>query len=160
MMKMSGNYNPNMMIYQNFFQNNSNLMNQFNNPLNPQNIILNGGVMPRSVNNLNNQSGNDPFPYYIGPRLNLLFETGAGLKLNFPTPINLKVKDLLLKFINKVNVSPTLMGEKIFFIVNGKTIPVNESSTCEDFFRNCNYGNTNQIKIIVIDASNVIGAFS
>ncbi len=101
---------------------------------------------------------NDPFPFYQGQRLNILFETGAGLKMNIASPLNISVKELLLSYIHKVGVSESLLGYKIFFIVNGKTIPCNEQKSVIDYFKDCLYGNANQVKVIVLDASNVIGA--
>ena len=156
-MNMNMNMNPYFLWFQ-MFQNNPNLMKQYNaQNQNDQSIILNGGVLPRPKNVQNNLN-NDPFPNYVGPRLNILFETGAGLKINIPTPNNLSIENLLITFTNRVGVSPLLLGNKIYFIVNGLNIPIHEKSTCEQFFRNCSFGTKNQVKIIVIDASNVIGA--
>ena len=167
MLNMGQNFNPYnlnnyMMQYNmmnpNFFGNN--LQNQmFNNQFQQKmNIIRNGGVLLRP-NQVNMSSINqDSFPFHTGPRLNLLFETGPGLKINITAPYNVSVEELLLAFIKKVGVSNTLLGTKLFFIVNGKTIPINEKRSVIDFFKNCMYGTSNQIKIIVIDANNVIGA--
>ena len=140
-------------------QNNPNFVQQFAYyPQSTQNIIVNGGVMPRPNNKQNSMPNQDLFPGYYGPKLNILFETGAGHKLNIPTPTTVTVEQLLLKYIERVNVSPTLLGKKIFFLVNGKSIPINEKSSTEKYFRDMAYGANNQIKVIVIDASNVIGA--
>ena len=160
--------NPNLInniqmnnMYQNFFQmnqNNPNFLQQFAYyPQSTQNIIVNGGVMPRP--NRNQSSGYyDLFPNYIGPKLNIFFETGAGHKLNMIAPTTVTVEELLIKYINKVGVSPSLLGKKIIFLVNGKIIPINEKSTIEEFFRNSAFGVNSLVKVIVIDASNVIGA--
>ena len=178
MLMMNQNFSPNqmdinnmmmqfMMMNPNFFQMNFPQNNpNFNsiqainvNPQNEQQIIQNGGVLPRPKDNVNNNLNNkDPFPGFIGPRLNIIFETGTGLKFNFPTPISVSVKDLLRQFIRKVGVSETLLDKKIFFVINGRTIPINETSTCQNFFTANSYGSINQVKIIVLDASNVIGA--
>ncbi len=168
MLQMGQNFNPNylnnlMMQYNmmnpNFFGNN-NIQNQmFNNDFQQKiNIIQNGGVLmrPKQVNN--NTLYQDPFPYYTGQRMNILFETGAGLKLNIAAPYTISVQELLVTYIKKVGVSSTLLGSKIFFIVNGKTIPINEKKTVIDYFRDCLYGTSNQVKVIVVDANNVIGA--
>ena len=114
--------------------------------------------MPRPNHNQNSIGYHELFPNYVGPKLNILFETGAGHKLNIPTPTTVTVEELLIKYITRVGVSPSLLGKKIFFLVNGKTIPIHEKSKTEEFFRNLAYGANNQIKVIVIDASNVIGA--
>ena len=162
MMQMNQNFNPNfpMNFNQNFGNNMGNMQQPFN--LNPfeQNVILNGGVMPRAKNAPPNMMNNqDLFPNYPpGPRLNILFETGTGIKVIIPTPYNATVNELLVQFMRKVGVSETLMGEKIFFIINGQTIDIKEQRTADDFFRNIAYGQNNMLKIVVIDASNVIGA--
>ena len=165
MMLMNPNLINNMQMntmYQNFYQmnqNNPNFLQQFAYyPQSTQNIIVNGGVMPRPNNNQNSNGYQELFPNYIGPKLNILFETGAGHKLNVPTPTNVTVEELLIKYITRVGVSPSLLGKKIFFLVNGKTIPIHEKTKTEQFFGNLAYGANNQIKVIVIDASNVIGA--
>jgi len=124
-------------------------------------IIQNGGVLPRTYIENNNQMKEDfPFPEYTGPRINIIFETGAGLKYNIPTPYNVPMKDVLLKYIRKVGVSESLLGNKIFFILNGVTIPTNEERTVKEYFLIHNYGLGNQVKIVVIDGSNIIGAKS
>ena len=124
---------------------------------NDQIIIQNGGILPRTYRENNNRMKEDlPFPEYSGPRINIIFETGTGLKFNFPTPFNVPMKEVLLKYIRKVGVSESLLGNKIFFISNGLTIPTNEERTIQVYFKE--YGLGNQAKIIVIDGSNVIGA--
>ena len=158
-MDLNNMVNPN--IFQMNQQNNNNF-NQFqvSRNQNEQSIIQNGGVMPRP-NGVNNNivRKEDLFPGYIGPRLNIIFETGAGLKFNFPTPYDVPVSQLLFNFIRKVGVSETLLGKKIFFIINGETIPINEPRSVETYFKEKSYGlASNQIKIVVIDGNNVIGA--
>ena len=143
---------------QNNFQNNNFQSINLNN-LSEENIIKNGGIMPRP-NRANNLSNIDSFPGYTGQRINIIFETGAGLKVNIPTPLNVSVEQLLIKFANRVGVSPTLLGKKIFFIINGGTIAVNEKKLAKDFFIDFTNQLKDQVKIIVLDASNVIGATS
>ena len=101
---------------------------------NREKIIKNGGVMPRPKDFEYNSNCYNPFPGYIGERINIIFETGTGLKLNFATPLSVSVKDLLRQFIIRVGVSETLLGKKIFFIINGHKIPINEECSCQDFF--------------------------
>ena len=57
--------------------------------------------MPKFKNIINNLN-NNPFPNYIVPRWNILFETGTRIKANIPTPITLSVKNILITFINKI----------------------------------------------------------
>ena len=155
--QMNMNMNPYWIWFQ-IFQNNPNLRKQYNaQNQNDQSIILNGGVLPRPKN-IQNNLNNDPFPNYQGQRFNILFETGAGLKVNISAPFNLSVENLLIAFTNRIGVSPLLLGNKIYFIVNGLNIPIHEKKTCEEFFRNCAFATKSQVRIVVIDASNVIGA--
>ena len=157
----------NNMVNPNIFQMNQQNNNNFNHfqasrNQNEQSIIQNGGVMPRpnGVNNNNTVRKGDIFPGYEGPRINIIFETGTGLIFNFPTPLNVSVSELLYKFIRKVGVSDSLLGKKIFFIFNGKTIPINEPRSVNTFFNEENLGAANQTKIVVIDGNNVIGALN
>jgi len=157
----------NNMVNPNIFQMNQQNNNNFNHfqaskSQNEQSIIQNGGVMPRAKggNNNNEIKKEDIFPEYTGPRINIVFETGAGLKFNFATPLNVSISQLLNKFIRKVGVSDSLLGQKIFFIYNGKTISINEQRTVDAYFKEEGYGSANQIKIVVIDGNNVIGALN
>ena len=125
---------------------------------NDQTIIQNGGLLPRTYRENNNIKENMPFPEYTGPRINIIFETGTGFKCNFPTPYNVRLKEVLFMFMRKVGVSESLLGNKIFFILNGLTIPKNEESTVKAYFDKHNFGLVNQVKVVVIDASNIIGA--
>ena len=170
MMKISqfsspNNFNLNNLMNQfnmmnpNFFGNNlqnQNFNQQFNNQIN---IIQNGGVIMRPNQAMNNSNLYlDPFPFYQGNRINILFETGPGLKMNIASPPNISVKELLLTYIHKVGVSESLLGKKIFFLANGKSIPCDEKRAVNDYFKEHFFGVSNQVKVIVVDASNIIGA--
>ena len=157
----------NNMVNPSIFQMNQQNNNNFNRfqasrNQNEQSIIQNGGVLPRAngVNNNNTAQSEDLFPGNMGNRMNIIFETGTGLKFNFPTPLNVSVSQLLYKFIRKVGVSEALLGKKIFFIINGKTIPINEPRSVANYFSELSYGVNNQVKIVVVDGNNVIGAFN
>ncbi len=147
------------MMNPNFFGNNFQNQN-FNQQFNKQiNIIQNGGVIMRPNQTMNNPNlYKDPFPFYQGKRINILFETGPGLKINIASPINISVKELLLAYIHKVGVSESLLGKKIFFLANGKSISCEEKRNVNDFFQEYSFGVSNQVKVIVVDASNIIGA--
>ena len=170
MMQMNPNFNQNnqmninnlmlqyMMMNNQFIQNPFQQINIGGN-FNQQQIIQNGGVLPRKeqLNYLN--ANKDSFPGYVGERINIVFETGIGITINIATPINVTVKDLLIKFTERVGVSPLLINKKLFFVVNGSTIDSEEQKTVGAFFKD---SRTNalkfQVKIIVLDASNVVGA--
>ena len=181
MMMMNPNFNPNnqinlnnmmmqyMMMNPNFFQMNNphNNFQNFNsmqsvNPgnLNTQNIIKNGGLMPRANKNNKSFPFIDSFPGYTGNRINVIFETGTGLLINIPAPINVTVEELFIKFANRVGVSESLLGKKIFFIANGAAIKADEKRIVGDFFKDFRNNLKEQMKIIVLDASNLIGAFN
>ena len=180
MMMMNPNFNQNnqinlnnmmiqyMMMNPSFFQmkNPQNNVQNFNSMqsvnsgnLNTQNIIKNGGVMPRANKNNKSLPVMDSFPGYTGNRINVIFETGTGLLINIPTPITITVEELFIKFANRVGVSESLLGKKIFFIANGSAIKADEKRTVGDFFKDFSNNLKDQMKIIVLDASNVIGAF-
>ena len=170
MMKMNPNFNQNNqmninnLILQYMMMNNQFIQNPFQQiniggNFNQQQIIQNGGVLPRKeqLNYLN--ANKDSFPGYVGERINIVFETGIGITINIATPINVTVKDLLIKFTERVGVSPLLINKKLFFVVNGSTIDSEEQKTVGAFFKD---SRTNalkfQVKIVVLDASNVVGA--
>jgi hypothetical protein len=169
-MRNSMNLNDYMMQYMMmnpfFFQMNNNI--QYNNQnmqafnlgnLNNQNLIQNGGLMPRKKNFNPNVNNIDSFPGYTGPRMNVVFETGTGIHINIACPNNISVKDLLIKFAERVGVSPLLIGKKIFCVVNGSTIRADEQTSVGDYFRDQISNQLKfQVKIIFLDASNVIGA--
>ena len=108
MLQMYSNIIPNLpnnfgQYYGNNNNNFGNIQTQFMfNPFNDQNVIVNGGVMPRNDNFLLKSNADLFSNYPPGPRLNIEFETGAGLKVVIPTPLNAPVYELLHKFINKV----------------------------------------------------------
>ena len=155
-----------IMMNPNFFQNNfipQNNFQQFNymqsinlGNVNPDYINRNGGVIPRPKN-FNNMNINS-FPGYNSRRINIIFETGTGLKINIATPICVSIEELLIKFAYRVGVSQSLLGTKIFFIVNGATIQPNEKTQVGNYFKDFSNNLKDQVKIIVLDASNVIGA--
>ena len=181
MLCMNPNFNPNnqinlnnmmmqyMMMNPSFFQNN-NAQNNFQNfnsmqsanlgNLNTQNIIRNGGVMPRANQNNKSLPYVESFPGYTGNRINIIFETGTGLLINIPAPVNVTVEELFIKFANRVGVSPLLLGNKIFFIANGAAIKPDDKKLVGDLFKDFSNNLKDQIKIIVLDASNVIGALN
>ena len=126
---------------------------------NEKSIIQNGGVLPRTNEENNNKVKEDSsFPKYTGNTINIIFETGSGLRYIFPVSENIPMKELLLKFIRKVGISESLMGNKILFILNGSTIPAYEERSIKTYYKEHNFSFANNSKIIVIDGSNVIGA--
>jgi hypothetical protein len=124
-----------------------------------QSIFQNRGVLPIINEKNNNKVKEDfSFPNCTGNIINIIFETGRGVRYIFAVSENTPMKELLLKFIKKVGISESLMDSKILFILNGITIPVNEETSIKAYFREKNIGIINQSRIVVIDGSNVIGA--
>ena len=139
------NNNPN----HNFMFNTSN----FNNNNGSQDL----GILPRPNQISNLMKDPDSFPGIPGPRINITFETSTGIIKNISTPLNVTVKELLIKFAEKVGVNTNLVWDKIVFITNGLSIKGEDlNKTVQQYFQ-AGYSKF-QVKIIVFDKSNIIGA--
>jgi len=115
------------------------------------------GVLPRPNQASNLMDNQDSFPGIQGPRINITFETGSGITKNISTPLGVTVKDLLRKFAQKVGINENIVFDKIFFIVNGLSIKKEDlNKTVQKYFQD-RYSKF-QVKIIVLDKSNIIGA--
>jgi len=115
------------------------------------------GVLPRPNQVSNLMDNQDSFPGILGPRINITFETGTGITKNISTPLGVTVKDLLRKFAQKVGINENIVFDKIFFIVNGLSIKKEDlNKTVQKYFQD-GYSKF-QVKIIVFDKSNIIGA--
>ena len=147
--------------------NQSKFNNNFNNINQQQNNNLNGiNEINFQNNNLNNEANlqnsvfgrikennkeyNDPFPGYKGRRINCTFLTPEGTRINIPAPENIKVKELFLKFINRVGLDEKVLENKIFFIFNGLKINSNDDRIIKNVFLN-NKIYQNIIKIVVME---------
>ena len=162
------NYNPmelnyylmQMMLMNPFiFQmnNNSNQNFMFMQSSNNNNGLQNLGILPRPNQTSNLMDNQDSFPGMQGPRINITFETSTGITKNISTPLEVKLKDLFTKFAQKVGVNVGLVFNKIIFIVNGLSIKKEDlNKTVKQYFQD-GYSRF-QVKIIVIDQSNIIGA--
>ena len=67
-----------------------------------------GGNLPRKE--LPNY---DSYPWYKGPRINVIFEVSTGPKVNIPAPPNETVEGILNKFCERAGVSPLLLKKEI-----------------------------------------------
>ena len=165
------NFNNNL---NNFIQMNPNIFNM-NNPVQnnmmffpPMNInnsmnsmstgVKGGGSLPRP----NQQNGRifqnvDSYPYYKGPRINVIFDISTGLKLNIPAPPTETVNGLLVKFCERAGVSPTLLKKELVCIYNATYINPTRQDSIQSFFKQ-NLGLNDQARIVIIDAKNIIGA--
>ena len=111
-----------------------------------------GGNLPRKE--LPNY---DSYPWYKGPRINVIFEVSTGPKVNIPAPPNETVEGILNKFCERAGVSPLLLKKEIVCVYNATVLNSSDQTTIEQFLQN-NLGLNDQAKIVVIDAQNIIGA--
>ena len=93
----------------------------------------------------------DHFPGNTNERYNIGFDLPSGRKVNIATPVDIKVKDLLLTFSKVANINERLLGNDIIFLYNGYKINVKEEKNIKEF------GFFNNVNIIVYDKNNVIG---
>ena len=142
------------------FNKNNNQSNNNNNMKGFQTIEANntmgtgvkGGNLPRKE--LPNY---DSYPWYKGPRINVIFEVSTGPKVNIPAPPNETVEGILNKFCERAGVSPLLLKKEIVCVYNATVLNSSDQTTIEQFLQN-NLGLNDQAKIVVIDAQNIIGA--
>ena len=115
------------------------------------------GILPRPNQIPNLMNDPDSFPGIPGPRINITFETSTGIIKNISTPYKVTVKELLIKFAEKVGINANLVWDKIVFISNGLSIKGEDlNKTVQQYFQ-AGYSKF-QVKIIVFDKSNIIGA--
>jgi hypothetical protein len=141
---------------------NNNIINlTINNPLffqNKNNINVMNNQIPH-LDILPRQEKIEPFYYFPGNnniRINVTFENQRGHKSNIATPVNIKVKDLLLTYAKKIGINPNLLDKKFIFIKDGLIININEEKALISFDL---YQRPN-IKILVFDKDNMVGGNS
>ena len=145
-------------MYQNMQKNmnqNQNI-NNFNNRMNfvnvNQNQMNNNQVTGGALRNSNaNFSYNVTSSMNSSPVTNIIFTTMKEQKANLIAPINMKIKDLLFKYVTKLGLGPNVMGTSLFFLFNGKKIDLNEEKTIHEF-------GLENAHIIVLDPKEVIGS--
>ena len=144
------NGNPN--LFQTY-QNMSNQNNQNQNKMNFVNVsnneARNGGILS---NNMPNISIDASSPFDSSPKVNIILNTMKGHKTNIVASYNMKIKDLLLLYVQKLGLGPAVMGDSLFFLFNGQKIDINEQRTVYDL------GLHNGGQIVVLDIKGVIGA--
>ena len=160
--------NPSLIqTYNNLNQNNQINMNQFNqfNNNNQNKIgmstisvsqedlnqakVTGGGLISNNFQNMNCDfsSPNDPTP-----KVNIYFKTQKGQRMNIVCPCNLKIKDLLIKYIERIGLGPGVMGSSIFFLFNGGKLDINENRDVTQM------GMTSGSTVVVLDIRGVIGS--
>ena len=163
------NMNPILyQMYQNMMNQNNNNMNQFNNNNNynfndndnrmniltdsqssiNQAKVTGGGILPKNI-----QGGNyDVSPYDNSLKTNICFTTQKGQKMNIICPYNMKVRDLFIKYVQRLGLGPNVLGDSIFFLFNGSKINKNDNRSVGDL------GLVAGSNIIVLDLKGVIGS--
>ena len=110
--------------------------------------VTGGGILPKNI-----QGGNyDVSPYDNSLKTNICFITQKGQKMNIICPYNMKVRDLFIKYVQRLGLGPGVMGDSLFFLFNGQKIDLNEERTVFDI------GLQNGGHIVVLDVKEVIGA--
>ena len=140
-------FNPNAF---GFNMNNQNQIVQNN--MNNMGPGVQGGNLPRRI-----IPNIDSYPWYTGPRINVIFEISTGPKVNIPAPPNETVEGLLIKFCERAGISSNLLKKEIVCIYNANYVQPNNKMSIQQFFQQ-NMGLNDQAKIVVIDAQNIIGA--
>ena len=119
-------FNNNMI---NMMMNNPSPFQNHNNLINKNNQIPK--VIPRKE--IKEERTWDYFPGNKNKRINIIFELPNGAKSNIPTPVNIKIKDLLLAFCKKLNIDKNFLNYKIYFLFNGERIDINEQKNLEEY---------------------------
>ena len=159
------NMNPNLkIIYQNMVQNNninqnyninqnmnnSNRMNSVNVSKSQFEQINKTGNVFKNISNKLTYDISSPFN--INPKANIIFNTQKNQMINIIAPFDMKVKDLLSNFVQKLGLGIGVMEKSLFFLFNGFKIDINEEKNIVE------YGLDKGGKIIVMDIKEVIGS--
>ena len=156
--------NPSLIqTYNNFNHNNNINMNQFNifqnrNGMNSVSVsqaeleqakVTGGGVIPRNLRDIN-YDASSPYDNF-STKTNIFFTTQKGHKMNITCPLNMKVKDLFIKYVTRLGLGPSIMGNSFYFLFNGHRLSHNEEKTVQE-------AGIAGSHIIVIDVRGVIGS--
>ena len=150
MVENSNNFNQNYNINQN---NNNKNINQ-NNYMKFATSDINQ-IKVSGVGSLHKNLQNKSFDLTTGDnesKINVTFTTQKGNKIMIVAPYNMKIKDLLVQYILRIGLGPSVIGDSIFFVFNGLRIDQNEEQTVKNFF----WQGSGQI--VVLDTKNIIGA--
>ena len=117
----------------------------------PQNNTLINIVNSKIKNNsvlsiyLDNEDGDCP-------KVNLNFQTSAGIKHKVIAPNNIQLKDLFKKYIQRLGLEENVLDKDIFFISNALRMNANETRTLHEMKIFDNH------LILVMDSRNLVGA--
>ena len=118
-------FNPNAF---GFNMNNQNQIVQNN--MNNMGTGVQGGNLPRRI-----IPNIDSYPWYTGPRINVIFEISTGPKVNIPAPPNETVEGLLIKFCERAGISSNLLKKEIVCIYNANYVQPNNKMSIQQFFQ-------------------------
>lgn len=103
--------------------------------------------------NDNNIKNNEVIePIIKGIPINLRMTASTGLQVDLEIGLKNTFKDIAITYCNKINVNPSLIGEKLVFIRNGEKLDLNDAKTLEQI------GIKNNYSITVLDQANIIAA--
>ena len=51
-------------------------------------------------------------------KTNIAFITQKGQKINIFCPYNMKIKDLLVKYVTRLGLGPNVLGDSLFYLFN------------------------------------------
>ena len=128
--------------FNNLFPNN-NLNLQGINNFNMQNNL--------NINNSNEPNTTDDFPGYFGKRINISFSSSTGLKIIMRPPENIKISELLSKFMKRLKLDENLIDDKILFLFLGYRLKKNDQRNLSEL------GLKELSTIIVLDSTNIMG---
>ena len=60
-------------------------------------------------------------------KVNINFVNQKGKKVNLICPVNIRMKDLLVNYINILGFEPNAFGDSIMFLYNGTIININDN---------------------------------
>ena len=154
---VNNNINNNMNMNNNLNQsvNNNNIIGNKISLINVSNDDLNkakvtgGGILPK---NIPNNRTYDFSPKDNSLKANIVFTTQKGQKINIVCPYNMKIKDLLVKYVTILGLGPNVMGDSLFFLFNGTKINKSDDRAVGELrlFAGSN--------IVVLDLKGVIGS--
>ena len=132
-MQNNNSMNNNCNMQNNFnMQNNCNIQNNFNN------------------NNSNESNFTDDFPGYLGKRISIFFIASTGFKIKMNPPENIKISELLSKFMKKIKLSENLIDKNLFFIFNGAILKKDDNRNISEL------GISNNGRITIVDLNNYL----
>ena len=152
--------NMNTMMQNQIEQNNFLILKLINEPVLNQNfsnfIPNNNQIFPlnnfqQNINPPLNNQVEDYFPNHMEKRINIEFRRTTGKKHVLLVPVNATINELLLAFMKKVKLGDNLIGEKISFIYNGKSLKKGDNMKISQL------GMGDCSKIIVVDINNILG---